>query len=144
MIVGALLIAEGPSRSLGFTEPVKEAQVDVNGKKIQVEIADTQDKRSLGLSLRDSLPKDHGMLFIFDDEGIYSFWMKNMEFNLDIIWINSAGTVVHVEKNLKPCLEICPSYESEKPARYVLEVNSGVSDELGIREGATVKIIFNN
>ncbi len=143
IIVGALLIAEGPNRSTGSTEPVKEAQVDVNGKKIQVEIADTPDKRSLGLSLRDSMPRDRGMLFVFDEEGVYAFWMKNMEFNLDIIWINSTGTVVHVEKDLKPCLEICPSYESVKPALYVLEVNSGVSDELGIVEGTSIKVIFN-
>jgi uncharacterized membrane protein (UPF0127 family) len=115
----------------------------VNGKTIQVEIADTPDTRSQGLSLRDSLPKDHGMLFVFDEEGNYAFWMKNMEFNLDIIWINSTGTIVHIEKNLKPCLEICPSYGSEKPAQYVLEMNAGVSDELGIREGTTINIIFN-
>jgi len=144
IIVGALLIAESPSNSsIDSTEPPKEAQIIVNDKAMQVEIADTPDKRSLGLSLRDSMPRDRGMLFVFDEEGVYTFWMRNMEFNLDIAWINSSGTVVHVEKNLNPCLEICPSYESGKPARYVLEVNAGVSDELGIREGTTVKIVFN-
>ncbi len=144
IVVGALLIAENLSNSsIDATEPPKEAQIIVNDRAMQVEIADTPDKRSLGLSLRDSMPRDRGMLFVFDEEDVYPFWMKNMEFNLDIAWINSSGTVVHVEKNLKPCLEICPSYESGKPARYVLEVNAGVSDELGIREGTTVKMIFN-
>ena len=144
IVAGALLIAENPRHSsIDSAEPAKEAQVVVNDKAMQVAIADTPDKRSLGLSLRDSMPRDRGMLFVFDEEGVYAFWMKNMEFNLDIIWINSTGTVVQVEKNLKPCLDICPSYESGKPALYVLEVNAGVSDELGIREGTTVKIVFN-
>ena len=143
IVAGALLIEENPRHSIDSAEPAKEAQVVVNDKAMQVAIADTPDKRSLGLSLRDSMPRDRGMLFVFDEEGVYAFWMKNMEFNLDIIWINSTGTVVQVEKNLKPCLDICPSYESGKPALYVLEVNAGVSDELGIREGTTVNIVFN-
>jgi uncharacterized membrane protein (UPF0127 family) len=112
----------------------------VNGATIPVEIADTPDERQRGLMFRESLPKDRGMLFIFDEEGTYSFWMKNTMIHLDIIWISSENIVVHVEKDLTPCLGLCPSYKSNQPARYVLEVNSGVADELGIHEGTTVGI----
>ncbi len=120
------------------------AQVIINEVVINVEIADESRERQQGLMFRESLSKDTGMLFIFEREGTYSFWMKNMKFSIDIIWINSDWRVVHVEQNLAPCFEVCPIYVSENTAMYVLEVNSGFANEHFIKEGSRVKIVLND
>lgn len=116
----------------------------IGGRMIVVEIADNPDTRSRGLMFRDSLPKDHGMLFVFDSEGVYSIWMKNMRFRLDIIWINSDGIVAHIERNVPPCSEQCPIYGQGTFARYVLEVNSGFAQEVNLQNGSFVKVVLAN
>jgi uncharacterized membrane protein (UPF0127 family) len=107
---------------------------------IKVEIADEPLEMQLGLMFRESLPMDHGMLFIFEKDGIHSFWMMNVRFSLDMIWINSDYMVVHIERNVPPCLVGCPSYKSDVPARYVLEVNAGFVDTFSLTEGSSIKI----
>ncbi|MEE9585406.1 MAG: DUF192 domain-containing protein [Nitrososphaerales archaeon] len=118
--------------------------VIVGGKVIAVEIADEPDEMRRGLMFREPLPKDHGMLFVFDRAGVYSFWMKNVEFNLDIIWINDEGIVAHIERNVPPCNETCPSYRNDDPAKYVLEVNSGFADNIDLDEGSFIEIMVKN
>lgn len=109
-----------------------------------VEIADEPVKRSRGLMFIESLPKDHGMLFVFDKEDIYSFWMMNVRFSLDLIWIDSNGIVVDIKRDAPPCFESCPSYNPKDTARYVLEVNSGFADDVGLKEGSYVEIVLPN
>ena len=111
------------------------------GKCFEVEIAKTDEEKSRGLMFRESLGEDKGMLFVYDDEGIYVFWMKNTLMPLDIIWINSDFEVVHVEKNVKPCInfENCEIFQPSINAKFVLELNSGVVNTLEIEEGKKVK-----
>jgi uncharacterized membrane protein (UPF0127 family) len=107
--------------------------------KLTVEVADTKSSRELGLSGRPSMGKEEGMLFVFDVPGRYGFWMKDMLFPLDIVWINQNGFVVEVERNAKP--ESYPkTYMNASPASYVLELNSGIAEEQGIFIGSKVKI----
>lgn len=95
---------------------------------VQVEIADNPDSRSSGLSRRSQLGDYQGMIFIFDKEDKYSFWMYDMLIPLDIIYINSRGVIVDILKNQLPCSDqYCPSIVPSKPFKYVLEVNSGFS-----------------
>ena len=122
------------------SEEVIEASVTINGKTIVVEIADEPDERSRGLMFRDSLSKDTGMLFLFDKEDFYSFWMMNVNFNLDLVWINSNGNVVHIERDVPSCFMSCPTYAPKEAARYVLELNSGVANELDLLVGSFVSI----
>lgn len=97
----------------------------------EVEIADNQIKRQIGLSSYDSLDKDSGMLFIFESEDEYSFWMKNMSFPLDIIWINEEREIVYIAQSVSPCNDLdCPLIKPNKKAIYILEINSGLADEL--------------
>lgn len=117
-----------------------EAHVIVNGKAIAVEIADEPDEMQQGLMFRESLPKDRGMLFVFSDDGIHSFWMMNVKFSLDMIWTDRNGMIVHVERSVPPCSALCPSYRSDVPARYVLEVNSGFADANGVIEGSRIEL----
>lgn len=101
---------------------------------INLEIADTTAKRSVGLSNRDSLDPDSGILFVFEEEGDYGFWMKEMRFSIDIIWIDENGKIVDIVESATP--DSYPQvFRSSEPALYVLEVNSGFVDENRISIG---------
>jgi uncharacterized membrane protein (UPF0127 family) len=103
---------------------------------VQVEVAQTQEERGKGLQFRKSLGKDEGMLFIFPSRHRQSFWMKDTFIPLDIIWMDSRKRVVFIIPNVLPCeTEQCPVYTPDTAASYVLEVNAGVTAELGLRVG---------
>src|SRR3989344_7098066 len=104
----------------------KTKSLTVGSASIKVEIADTDAKRSHGLSDRQSLSENTGMLFIFPQSGIYPFWMKDMHFPLDFIWI-SQKKVVDVAENVpnpKNPGDHLPLYSSREPIDMVLEVNA--------------------
>lgn len=99
-------------------------------KTIKVAVADTPKLRSLGLMYKTYLPKDNGMLFIFDVPDYHAFWMKNTKIPLDIIWFDENKRVVDVEKYVTSCQsDPCPTYIPSKKAKYVLEVNAGWTEE---------------
>ncbi len=105
-----------------------------NGKKITAEIAVTDEERQQGLMYREKINEDEGMLFVFKEEGIYSFWMKNMNIPLDILWLSKEKRIVHIESNVPPCSqEPCLSYESLIPALYVLELKAGFVEKNEIK-----------
>ena len=114
--------------------------INLNGQSLQVEIADTARKQSQGLSNRQFMPADHGMLFIFDDYIQPNFWMKDMQFPIDIIWIKDYYIIgitkkVSVEKNN----QILKIYHPPQPINYVLEVNAGWADKHHIKIGDELK-----
>ncbi len=96
----------------------------INGNKITIEIAKSSQKKSEGLCCRDSLPDDHGMLFVYDQPGDYRFWMKDTKIPLDMIWIDSNKQIVHIEEDVQPS-SYPKSFGSNDPAQYVLEINAG-------------------
>jgi len=99
------------------------------GKEITAELAVTPVERARGLMFREKLEADQGMLFVFEEEDLYSFWMKNTLIPLDIIWLDSHQQIVHIEKNVPPCpREPCPSYTPRQPALYVLELKAGEAE----------------
>lgn len=108
---------------------------------LQAEVANTEASRELGLSGRISMRDDEGLLFVFDTPGRYGFWMKDMNFPLDIIWINQDGIVVSIERDISP-----ESYATKKvfmnqaDASYVLEINAGLAKKFGLYLGSKVKI----
>lgn len=123
-----------------FTTP--KGTVTVNDKKINVLLADTEEKREKGLSGKKSLPENQGMLFIFDTADYPSFWMKEMQFPIDIIFINDK-TVTTVYENVAPPAdenEQLPLYKPSAPSDKVLEINGGQSQTLGIKPGTTLDI----
>lgn len=110
-------------------------QVCLEGKCFDVELAQTSKERMRGLQHREFLHESSGMLFIFKESGRHSFWMKNTLIPLDIIWLDHAKRIVHIEHNVPPCkIDNCPSYTSDKNASYVLEINAGKAKELGMLE----------
>lgn len=111
------------------------------GRCFQVELAISDADQFRGLSGRASLASDRGMLFVFRQEGNYPFWMKDMKFPLDMIWISSNGTVVDFMNSVVPCSgQVCPGVYPEANASYVLEVNAGVINATGLNVGDEVEL----
>lgn len=105
-------------------------------KKIDVEIAETEETRHLGLMYRENMQEDQGMLFLFPAEEYQSFYMKNTIMPLDIMFVNSKKQVVKIHKNTVPYSE--KSLPSMRPAIYVIEVVAGFADKYKIKEGSHI------
>lgn len=105
-----------------------------DGSSITAELAITDEERQLGLMFRAQIYPDQGMLFVFKQEGYHSFWMKNMNFPLDFLWLDREKRIIHMESHVPPCQEIpCPSYSPLLPALYVLELKAGSIEERGLK-----------
>ena len=123
--------------------------VQLDDEIIQVYIADNDPRRMRGLMWENEsfLSDDKGMLFVFDEPGTRSMWMKNMQFHLDIIWFDKNGSVIAIEKNVPPCItpmEVmsCKSVGvSADNAQYVLEMTSGYVDKHSINENSKLELI---
>lgn len=105
---------------------------------IEVEFAKNDEERALGLMYRSSMDEHQGMWFIFPEEAPRSFYMRNTEIPLDIIYLDKDKKVVSIAKNARPYDET--SLPSEKPAMYVLEINGGLSDKWGIEKGDRIEV----
>ena len=113
------------------------------GEEIPVEVADTLKKRSLGLGKRTSLKKGWGMLFIFGKRKPYRFWMKDMQFPLDIIWLDNHR-IVHIIHNAKPTnsRDEPEVMTSPVPVNFVLEIAAGRAAKLRLKTGQRMKLKF--
>ena len=117
----------------------KEATLDLlqsNGDLIStlnIEIANSPYERETGLMYRTSMEKNQGMLFVFDEESILTFYMKNTYMSLDLIFISEKKEIISIYKNAKP--NDLSSISSKLPSKYVLEVIQGVSDNLNLKIG---------
>jgi uncharacterized membrane protein (UPF0127 family) len=112
-----------------------------NGIEAGVEIAQTSAQLQTGLMNRENLQENTGMLFIFKSEDRHSFWMKNMSFPIDIIWINANLKVVDITREAQTCrIEPCPAYTPSAPAKYVLEVPAGFAQKNLIETGQRIAL----
>ena len=150
VIVGVAGIVSLPSEiTIDANSNFLMGTVQLDDKLLQVYIADTDPRRMRGLMFETEsfLSDDKGMLFVFDEPGNRSMWMKNMQFHLDIIWFSENGNVVSIEKNVPPCItpvEVmsCKSVGvSADNAKYVLELTSGYVDEYSITEDSQLELI---
>ena len=144
-VFGALYFNETSQGAMDFDKSIDYSQVFIYSTNseimVNVEVADTPQKQSQGLMSRENLKLDHGMLFIFDDESILSFWMKDTLIPLDMIFVDETFRIINVVDNALPCnIEPCPDYSSEKPAKYVLEVNAGFVETNDIEAGDFISI----
>lgn len=127
LVVGAVCLLYRHERSIEF-----------GSQRLSIEYASTEAARQRGLSGRADLARDHAMLFVFDRADEYCFWMKDMRFSLDIIWLDDNKRVVSIRDTVRP--ETYPqNFCPDKPARYVVEVNAGVARAARLHEGDTVK-----
>lgn len=104
------------------------------GDVIEAEVVSTNVDRARGLSGREGLGENEGMLFVFSEPGKYGFWMKDMNFAIDILWLDDEGKIVHIEKDVHP--ETYPnSFAPDEDALYVLEILAGKAHEQGLVVG---------
>lgn len=116
-----------------------EAWVVLDADTVRAEVASTSAQREEGLMYREEVAPGTGMLFVFDDEAIRSFWMKNTYVPLDIAYMDSSMRIVDIQQ-MEPRTE--ELYESSDPAMFALEVPLGWFEEHGIREGDQAEIVF--
>ena len=113
------------------------------GKKISVEVADTVEKRSLGLGKRSGLENGWGMLFVFEKRKQHDFWMKDMEFPFDVVWLDNHR-IAYILRNVQPAKSgvIPPVMTPPVAGNFVLEIDAGRADELKLQVGQRLKYQF--
>ncbi len=108
----------------------------VGGHEVRAEVADSDEERRRGLMGRDSLPEDHGMLFVYPEQRTLSFWMRNTRIPLDIAFIDRSGVIVDVQTMQPETEEL---HRSRQPALYALEMEAGWFEEHGVDVGDRVE-----
>ncbi len=132
-----------PSFGLSPISGLREGEMLVEGKPIIVELALDSAAQAKGLMYRESMPEDRGMLFMFPTTQPLAFWMKNTLIPLDIIYIAEDGAIVDIV-TAEPCQTIyCHSYPSKMPGKYVLELNAGMAERLGLEVGTNLNRKWN-
>lgn len=139
ILIFVIIIIVGLTMGYIQKQPVF-AEVVIGDKRVQVELADTPEKRQKGLGDRASLNKDYGMLFIFNMVGDYGIWMKDMSFPIDIFWIKD-NIIVDIAPNID-YKDQRTTYRPRDDANYVLEVNAGFMEENSVKIGDRVDINF--
>ncbi|HXK52666.1 MAG TPA: DUF192 domain-containing protein [bacterium] len=122
--------------------PKYDKKMVVNNIEMSVALAISKEEQTQGLMEISTLPDNAGMLFIFDQEGGWGFWMKNTLIPLDMIWINKSFEIVDIQ-TAPPCPpeeKDCPAYRPTVPAKYVLEVNGGWAKRNNVTVGNKVNI----
>ena len=136
VVVAAVVIA------LVWREPSAQEEfstVRIGGQMVRVVIADTPALRARGLSGRGALAPDEGMLFVFEEDGLHTFWMKDMRFAIDILWISREGVVVDIRQNVAP--ETYPAtFAPRREARYAIELPTGFVEAHAVQEGDALLI----
>jgi len=137
-LAAALVLATGCESTPETTDVVLVA--GAHSTTLSVEVADTAEERARGLSGRDEVAPDSGMLFRFDGLTTGRFWMKNTRVSLSIAFLDGGGRVLAV-RDMTPCRrEPCPLYGAGRPYRTALEVRRGVFDRLGFGAGDRVRV----
>ena len=146
VIIGVIGMLTLPSDSKLESVEFPRGTILIDNIALEVQIADSDPRRVRGLMFQEQLPYDEGMIFVFTEPGLYSLWMLNMQFPLDMIWFDHDGNIVHVEKNISPCKTVveittCQSIVPDDEASYVLEVTAGFVDQNNITMDSKLTII---
>ncbi|MGK7942817.1 MAG: DUF192 domain-containing protein [Crocosphaera sp.] len=156
ILLGLFLMGCSPSTQAKYKEEISqdhhhqengqklpiEAQIHLGEETIELEVAKTPEQQQIGLMYRQSLDKNRGMIFLFDQLRPVKFWMKNVKISLDMIFL-ANGTVKEVLINVPPCsVDPCPTYGPENLVNQVIELRGGRAEELGIKPGDKLKIEF--
>jgi uncharacterized protein len=131
------LVVKGATSNDGY----QQVNVTVNGVELVADVAANNTQRTKGLAVKDHLNENESMLFVFSSAAKQVFWMKDMKFPIDIIWMDSNKTVVHIEHSLEPCPDEfhCPVYSPGANSLYVLETVAGFADRHGVTEGTKMQ-----
>jgi hypothetical protein len=122
----------------------RRAEVRLPGGGVVVaEIAETPLRLQRGYMFRRDVPEGEGMLLVFPETGFHHIWMKNCLVALDIIWMDEAFSIVHIEPSAPPCeADPCPSYGALRKSTYVLEVRAGTAARRKLEVGDHLEVTF--
>ena len=142
--LGALLIGVSTgaaAQPLAQSQPIPKA-VAPDGHQFRLELARTPQERALGYMYRSRVGPDEGMLFLFEQSGFHSIWMKNCLVGLDVVWLSDDFHVVHLERSVPPCkADPCPGYPPMVKARYILEIGAGMAKKSRLNVGDEIKVL---
>jgi uncharacterized membrane protein (UPF0127 family) len=139
LILGILIVFILIFIKIDYLNP-KLPTTEINGHVFSLYLAKTSQEQEEGLAKFNKIDKNQGMLFIFQKQDYHSFWMKNMQFPIDIIFINKNKIVDIFQKVPVAVGENLPTYTTKAKADKVLEINSGLSNEYKIKIGDNVEI----
>jgi len=141
LLAAALLITLFISlASAGCNQEYRDDKnISINGQVIHVQVADTSGEINRGLSGKSCTADSQGMLFNLGRSGQYAFWMKDMKFSIDIVWLNSKHEVVQVDKSISPST-YPKTFTSSQPAQFVLELKAGRAGDLGLKPGSLIDL----
>ena len=142
LLIILTIVGIGSLKYLENTNASKKPTATISNHTFKLELAKTQQEKEIGLSKKKMLEKNAGMLFLFEKPDYYSFWMKNMQFPIDIIYIRN-DRIVTVHKNVKPPKnpnDKLPLYNSKEPSDTVLEINAGLSEKYNFKVGDMVEL----
>ncbi len=117
----------------------KKGTIVVGENTFNTIVSDTEALRSKGLSGRTGLEADQAMIFVFDSPDMLGFWMKDMFFSIDMLWLDAESRIVSFEKNVSP--DTYPKvFFPTSPSLYVIEFSAGTLDKIGISKGEYIQI----
>lgn len=142
VVVGALYLTlnyQKEGKTISFFQKIPT--VTIGSHSFKVAVADSQQEQEIGLSKTKSISQDQGMIFLFKKPDYYSFWMKDMQFAIDIIYINQ-NTIVTIKSNAQPSKDNAENliiHTSTEPSDKVLEIQAGLSEKYKFKNGDKVK-----
>ena len=137
-IIGAVIAIAAMGLPFLFIQP-PSTTLKTDAKTYTLMIANTDAGRQRGLGGRASLASDRGMIFVFDEAGTECFWMKDMQFSLDMIWLSNDKKITKIETNVTPATypkQFC----GDETTRYVIELNAGEAERAGLHVGMVLSL----
>jgi len=142
-VLGLTFIPEGiKNRNIEFSK----GTIAINNHSISTEIAETPAERQRWLTFRsEELPQSSALLLVYDKPDLYSLWLLNIQFNLDLIWFDDAGNIVYIKQDAAPCRNTLDAaqctYKNTIPARYVLATTTGFINYHNITKDSKIKLV---
>jgi len=147
LLIAVYLFLCAQNNSLQYNKKIENnnpkivSEVCFENNCFNIEIADTAQERETGLMNREYLTPTSGMLFVFDQAGIYNFWMKNTLIPLDMIWIDENNKIIFIKENAQPCkTEQCETFGPDEKAKYILEINGGLVGGMELKVDDLIEI----
>jgi uncharacterized membrane protein (UPF0127 family) len=142
-VLGLTFIPEGiKNRNIEFSK----GTIAINNHSISTEIAETPAERQRWLTFRsEEMPLSSALLLVYDKADLYSLWLLNIQFNIDLIWFDGAGNIVYIKQDAAPCKNTLDAvqctYKNTIPARYVLAATTGFIDYHNITKDSKIKLV---
>jgi len=143
LLIGVFFVSHFSKNSIPSVNIENIKYVKIGGQDVKVDLALTETQQATGLSGRQGLATNEGMLFVFNKPDKYSFWMKDMNFPIDIIWITEDMKIIYIKKDALPSLypETYGPTTSDANAKYVLETIAGFSDKNNLKIGDNISFL---